>query len=173
MDYSRIFRKRFLPKECVELSDDVHLFEGDHLLITEWKTLRPKKELTGGISLYAPEAGLKISRFQRADGSLMYWYCDIVDAEPAEGGGTVFTDLCVDVVVYQDGELQVWDLGEAGDVLARGEISPELLAVALRRTDALLRIIYRGSFPKLMNVLLDAEKGIFPAQDATFEDLLK
>ncbi|MBO4766428.1 MAG: DUF402 domain-containing protein [Lachnospiraceae bacterium] len=173
MDVSRIFRKRFCPKECIELSDDVRLFTGEHLLLTSWRTLRPKKELSHGTSLYLPEDGLKISRFLRADGSLLYWYCDIIDAEPGEEGGTVFTDLCVDVVVYPDGKLQVWDLGEAGDVLARGEIPPELLAEALRRTDALLRIIYRGRFPMLQKVLTDAEAGIFPAADATLADLLR
>ena len=26
MDFSRIFRKRFYPKECIELSDDIRLF---------------------------------------------------------------------------------------------------------------------------------------------------
>lgn len=172
MDVSRIFRKRFYPKECIELSADEQLFAGDHVLITSWKTLRPKKELAMGTSLYLPEDGLKISRFLRADGSLLYWYCDIISAEPHEGGGTTFTDLLVDVVVYPDGEMQVWDLGEAGDVFARGDIPAELLTEALRKTDRLLRIIYRGSFVKLQKVLTDAENGIFPAADATLADLL-
>ena len=102
----------------------------------------------------------------------MYWYCDIIAAEPAEGGGTVFTDLLVDIVVYPDGKLQIWDLGEAGDVLRRGDITPELLADALRRTDDLLRILYRGSFGKLQKVLTDAERGVFPTADATLASLL-
>ena len=172
MDFSRIFRKRFYPKERIELSDDVRLFEGEHMLITQWKTLRPKKELAKGLSLYLPEDGLKISRFLRENGELLYWYCDIIAAEPAEEGGTVFTDLLVDVVVYPDGKLQIWDLGEAGDVLRRGEITPELLADALRRTDDLLRILYRGSFGKLQKVLTDAEQGVFPRGDATLTDIL-
>ena len=78
----------------------------------------------------------------------------------------------MDVVVYPDGKLQIWDLGEAGDVLRRGEITPELLADALRRTDDLLRILYRGSFGKLQKVLTDAEKGVFPRGDATLTDIL-
>ena len=172
MDFSRIFRKRFCPKECIELSDDIRLFEGEHLLITKWKTIRPKKELSHGLSLYLPEDGLKISRFLRADGELLYWYCDIISAEPGEEGGTVFTDLLVDIVVYPDGKLQIWDLGEAGDVLRRGEISPELLADSLRQTDDLLRIIYRGRFPALQQVLIDAERGVFPARDATLADIV-
>lgn len=172
MDFSRIFRKRFCPKECIELSDDIRLFEGEHLLITQWKTIRPKKELSHGLSLYLPEDGLKISRFLRANGELLYWYCDIISAEPGEEGGTVFTDLLVDIVVYPDGKLQIWDLGEAGDVLRRGEISPELLADSLRQTDDLLRIIYRGRFPALQQVLIDAERGVFPARDATLADIV-
>ena len=142
------------------------------MLITQWKTLRPKKELARGLSLYFPEEGLKISRFLRENGELLYWYCDIIAAEPAEGGGTVFTDLLVDIVVYPDGKLQIWDLGEAGDVLRRGDITPELLADALRRTDDLLRILYRGSFGKLQKVLTDAERGVFPTADATLASLL-
>ena len=172
MDVSRIFRKRFFPKECIELSGDEKLFIGEHLLITSWKTLRPKRELAMGMSLYLPEDGLKISRFLRADGTLMYWYCDIIAAEPNEGGGTIFTDLCVDVVVYPDGEMQVWDLGEAGDVFARGDMPAELLADALKKTDRLLRILYRGSFGKLQKVLTDAEKGVFPSADATLASIL-
>ena len=172
MDFSRIFRKRFCPKECNELSDDVHLFESEHLLITAWKTLRPKKELARGLSLYLPENGLKISRFLRENGELLYWYCDIIDAEPGEEGGTVFADLLVDVVVYPDGKLQIWDLGEAGEVLRNGEITPELLADSLQRTDELLRIIYRGRFPALQQVLINAERGVFPTKDATLADIL-
>jgi len=172
MDVSRIFRRRFSPKECIELKEDVHLFEGDHLLITSWKTLRPKRELASGISLYLPEEGWKINRFLRADGTLMYWYCDIILAEPHEDGGTVFTDLLVDIVVYPDGQMQVWDLGEAGDVLNRGDISAEMLSEALRRTDRLLRLLYRGAFGCLQKVLIDAEQGIFPKKDATLADLL-
>ena len=172
MDFSRIFRKRFCPKECIELSDDVRLFEGEHMLITSWKTLRPKKELACGLSLYLPEDGLKISRFLRENGELLYWYCDIIAAEPGEDGGTVFTDLLVDIVVYPDGKLQIWDLGEAGEVLRRGDITPDLLAESLHRTDELLRIIYRGRFAALQKVLTDAERGVFPAKDATLADLL-
>ena len=172
MDFSRIFRKRFVPKECIELSDDIRLFEGEHLLITSWKTLRPKKELARGLSLYLPEDGLKISRFLRENGELLYWYCDIIAAEPGEEGGTVFTDLLVDIVVYPDGKLQIWDLGEAGEVLRRGEIAPELLADSLHYTDELLRIIYRGRFAALQQVLIDAERGVFPAKDATLASIL-
>ncbi len=172
MDFSRIFRKRFYPKECIELSGDVRLFEGEHMLITQWKTLRPKKELSHGLSLYLPEEGLKISKFLRADGELLYWYCDIIDAEPGENGGTVFTDLLVDIVVYPDGKLQIWDLGESADVLRKGDITAEQLADALKKTDALLRIIYRGSFGKLQKVLTDAEKGVFPNADVTLAGLL-
>ena len=57
-------------------------------------------------------------------------------------------------------------------MLRRGEIAPELLADSLRRTDDLLRIIYRGHFPALQQVLINAEAGIYPAKDATLEDLL-
>ena len=97
---------------------------------------------------------------------------DGIAAEPNEGGGTIFTDLCVDVVVYPDGEMQVWDLGEAGDVFARGDMPAELLADALKKTDRLLRILYRGSFGKLQKVLTDAEKGVFPSADATLASIL-
>ncbi len=172
MDYSKIYRKRFCPKECIELKDDTVLFSNARMLITAWKTLRPKKDLASGVSLYLPEEGLKISRFLKADGTLLYWYCDIIRAEEHPDGGTVFADLLVDVVVYPDGKLQIWDLGEAGDVLDRGDIEPALLSEALRKTDALLRLIYRGKMPRLQKILTDAEAGIYPAPDATLESLL-
>ncbi len=173
MDTSRIFRKRYFPDEIVELNNDKQLFVGDHMLITSWKTLKPRKDLASGVSLYLPEEGWKISRFFGTDGSFMHWYCDIIDAEPYPGGGTVFVDLLIDVVRYPNGTVQVLDLGEAGEMMEQGAVPAKQIAKALRHTDRLLELIQGPEFAKVGRIIENAEQGIFPKTTATLEELLR
>ena len=74
-----LYRKRMIPEECVLLKDDKVLELTDDIIITKWNTLKPKRELHHGFSCYFLKHGFKVSKFYRADNSLMYWYCDIVD----------------------------------------------------------------------------------------------
>ncbi len=60
-----LFRKRLIPSECIRLDNDEVLFRSDSLLVTRWKTLRPKKDLSHGSSCYLLNQGWKVSRFSR------------------------------------------------------------------------------------------------------------
>jgi hypothetical protein len=75
----KLYRKRLIPEECVELKDDVVLRCDGDVIVTAWKALHPKRELSRGYSCYYLKRGIKVSKFISADGNLMYWYCDIVD----------------------------------------------------------------------------------------------
>ena len=160
-----LYRKRFIPQELICLKDDRLLFENDELLLTEWETLHPKKNLASGLSAYFPKQGFKVSRFRDRNGQPMFWYCDIVRRDPHPDGGTVYTDLLIDVIVYPDGTVRVVDLDEAGSALSSGILPPELLSEALKKADSLLSLIYSGRFPVLTKLVEQAEEGILPEPD--------
>ena len=95
-----IYRKRMIPEECILLKDDILLEVTDDIIVTKWNTLKPKRELHHGFSCYFLKQGFKVSKFYRADNTLMYWYCDIVDYDYNEETNTlVATDLLADVII--------------------------------------------------------------------------
>ena len=90
MNYPILYRKRIIPDECVLLKDDEILFYEDHILVTKWNTLKPKKDLDHGFSCYFFDEGYKISKFYDREHRLLYYYCDIIDSEmrPEEVGAS-------------------------------------------------------------------------------------
>lgn len=149
----RIFRKRFLPNENIEMNDDIVFFD-DKKLITKWKAIRPKPDLSYGISCFFIKEGIKISKFYRADGSLLYWYCDIGECviDKKEDKFT-FIDWLADVIIYPNGRVQVVDLSEAADVFELGEIGKDAICKMLRRLDFLLTSIDNGDFKIMQHEL--------------------
>ena len=113
MEKLQIFRKRFIPDECIFLKDDIIIHRDDEHIITKWQTLNPKSTFACGSSCYFLKKGFKISKFYRHDGTLLYWYCDIAQFDyDAEAGILTMTDLLADVIVYPDGRCKVVDLDE-------------------------------------------------------------
>ncbi len=140
-----LYRKRLIPKECVLLKDDVILGMNEERIITKWNTLKPKKNLDHGYSIYFLKEGFKISRFLRADGSLLYWYCDIIKTDYDGATDTyVFTDLLADVIIYPDGTVKVVDIGEIAEAMEKDEISKDEILSLLKSIDKLLDIVYSG-----------------------------
>ena len=150
MNISALYRKRLIPEECVRLKDDVILRNEPGLLVTSWKALKPRPDLSHGFSCYYLDRGFKISRFYAADGALRYHYCDIISSEydPASASLTV-TDLLADVIIYPDGFVKVVDLEEMADALEAGVLDIPLLRTALRSLSRLLQEIYAGNLPAL------------------------
>lgn len=147
MQNLKLFRKRIIPEECIFLKDDVILSANEDFIITKWNALKPKKDLHHGYSCYFLKEGFKVSKFYHADGSLMCWYCDIVDHIYDETDNSyIFTDLLADVIVEPDGFVRVVDLDEVADVLEKQILDESMLALALRRLNHLLTIIYAGKF---------------------------
>ncbi|HIR28352.1 MAG TPA: DUF402 domain-containing protein [Candidatus Choladousia intestinigallinarum] len=159
MSEVKLYRKRIIPEECILLENDEILHVDREIIVTKWNTIRPKKTLHHGYSCYFLERGFKVSKFYDHSGNLISWYCDIVSHTFDPSTNTyVFTDLLVDVIVYPDGFVRVVDLDELADAFREGMLTPEQLQLALRRTDKLLSLIYKGAFSRLQNILDDYEK---------------
>lgn len=149
----RLFRKRFFPDENVELNDEVVFFD-EKKLVTKWKAIRPKPDLSYGISCFFIETGLKISKFYRQDGSLLYWYCDVGECiVNKENSSFTFVDLLADVIIYPEGKVKVVDLAEAADIFENGKITAAHICKMLRRLDLLLGMIDSGELSRLQDEL--------------------
>jgi len=150
----KLYRKRLLPQECLLLKDDVIEEVNDEVIITSWKTINPKTTFDHGCSCYFLNEGFKVSKFYRPDGSLLYWYCDIVNYDYDETDNALnVTDLLADVIIYPDGRYKVVDLDELAEAMEKGLISTELAQIALRSLNNLLSLIYRDKFDRLQAYL--------------------
>lgn len=162
-----LFRKRLIPDECICLKDDkiVCFSEENHVMVTKWHALKPRSDLHHGYSAYFWNEGFKLSKFYQEDGSLLYWYCDIIDVQyPADvlsdtGSPSRFiaTDLLADVIIYPDGFVKVVDLDELAQAFENGILSPELLKTSLYRLNRLLNLIYSGELKKYQQYLEQCE----------------
>lgn len=151
-----LYRRRIMPEECIHLKDDIIIECTEDIILTKWNSLKPKKDLHHGYSCYFLKEGFKVSRFLREDGSLLYWYCDIVEYlfQPSDNSLTSL-DLLADVVIYPDGFVKVLDLDELATALDQGSLTEELLKKCLNRLNHLLQIIYSGNFHTLQKYIED------------------
>lgn len=150
MEDLKIYRKRMIPDECILLKDDVILEVTDDIIVTSWKTLKPRRDFHHGYSCYYLKLGYKISKFYREDNTPLYWYCDIVNYDyKEEDNSLIVTDLLADVVIYPDGYIKVLDIDELAIALEKKLCSPEIVTQALRKLDGLLNIIYDDKFETL------------------------
>jgi len=156
-----LYRKRLVPMECVELKDDVIVYQDADRIVTVWNTLKPKKEFSHGISYYVMNEGIKVSKFYRDDNSLTYIYVDIIDTEyNKEEDKFIFTDLIADVIVNEDGNYRVVDLDELADAFKSDIISKDYLVASLNRLNNLLLSIYSDSFKEYVKFIERFEANI-------------
>lgn len=154
-----LYRQRIIPREIIQLKDDEILFADEDRIVTRWNTLRPKEEFDHGCSCYFLKEGFKVSKFYRKDGTLLYWYCDIISYQyNEEDNSYIFTDLLADVLIYPDQRVEVVDVDEIADAIEDNTLTKEQLIPALRSLDKLLRIIYSGDFDKLKRELEEVEE---------------
>ncbi len=147
--YPTLYRRRIIPDECVKLKDDIILHMDERVIITKWKTLKPRNDFHHGYSMYMLKEGIKVSKFLREDGSLFYWYCDVVDfEEDTAENKIVITDLLVDITVDGDDRLNVLDIDEMCEALERGLITDETFHIAVRRLGTLISAVQSGDFKK-------------------------
>ncbi len=159
-----LYRQRIIPEEIILLDKDEILFSDDDHIVTRWNTIKPKKILHHGCSCYFLKEGFKVSKFYRQDGSLMYWYCDIISYRyDPKDDSYVFTDLLADVLIYPDGKVEVVDVGEIADALESGTLTTDEMIPALRSLDKLLGIIYSGKFSGIQKMINDIEEGKTPS----------
>lgn len=147
MNLPLLFRKRIIPDECIALKDDEILYIDDEIIVTKWNVLKPRPDFHHGYSCYFLNKNIKVSKFLEEDGSLHYWYCDIIEySYDKEQNSYTFTDLLADVIVYPDETVKVVDLDEIAVALERKMLSERELVIALRTLDSLLNMIYSGDF---------------------------
>lgn len=145
----QLYRRRFIPSECIPLNDTL-LEHNEDVIITKWNTIRPKTLLHHGCSCYYLKEGWKISKFYSEDHTLLYWYCDIVEFEyHQEDNSMIVSDLLADVILYPDGKVEVVDLDELADAHANKLISDQQLHQCLYQLNNLLTVIYQNRFGEL------------------------
>ena len=161
MSRPRLFRRRFIPDENIELKDDMILALEPNLIITSWNVLKPRRDISRGVSAYFIDKGIKVSKVFDNAGQMVYWYCDIIETHYDEQEN-IYTsnDLLIDVVVYPDGQVEVLDMDEFADAMEQGILSVGTIAHAMRATDDLLHTIYAGEFEKYTHYIDDMLKVI-------------
>ncbi len=143
MENPVLYRKRFIPDECVELKDDIILKRTDSMIITKWSTLKKRKDISGGYSCYYLDRGYKVSKFLKEDGSLYCWYCDIITYEcNKEANSLLVIDLLADVKIFPNGLIKVVDLDELSEAFEKRLIDESLLKKSLLSLNRLLTEIY-------------------------------
>lgn len=158
MSQLSLFRKRFIPNDFVQLKDDIILSMDENLIITKWRPLRPKKNMSGGVSAHYINHGIKVSKIYNTNEELLYWYCDIVQYKAGSNPKSlIIEDLLIDVVVYEDKSIRILDLDELADAIALHLITDKEAEKALRNLDNLLKIIYRDGFGELQDPINKAE----------------
>lgn len=161
MSRPRLFRRRFIPDENIELKDDMILALEPNLIITSWNVLKPRRDISHGVSAYFIDKGIKVSKVFDNAGQMVYWYCDIIETHYDEKENIyTFNDLLIDVVVYPDGQVEVLDMDEFADAMEQGILSVGTIAHAMRATDDLLHTIYAGEFEKYTHYIDDMLKVI-------------
>ncbi len=150
MENPVLYRKRFIPDECVELKDDIILKRTDSMIITKWNTLKKRGDISGGYSCYYFDRGYKVSKFLKEDGSLYCWYCDIITYEyNKEANSLLVIDLLADVKIFPDGRIKVVDLDELSEAFEKRLIDETLLKKSLLSLNRLLTEIYDSGIAPL------------------------
>lgn len=143
-----ILRKRYIPLETIDISEDEILFRDEELLVTKWKPIKPRNDLSAGVSFTFLKQGYKISKFYDKDSKFLYWYCDIIEVEyKAENEEYTLIDLLVDVKVFPDGAYHILDIDELVIANEKGLVSQTQVNKALTGLEKLLAMIYTDTFP--------------------------
>lgn len=146
----KIYRKRYIPNEIVDISGDEVIYIDEEKLITSWTPIKPRGDIGKGMSCVYFNEGWKISKFYNLDGSFKFWYCDIIDYEYDKSEDTyIIKDLLVDVIVHEDGTYEILDEEELDQALQEGLITEEIKAEAIFKLNKLLENIKSQKFHEL------------------------
>ncbi len=147
----KIYRKRYIPNEIIDISADEIVYQDDKLLVTKWVPIKPRTDVGRGVSYTMLDKGWKISKFYDHNGNLLYWYCDIIEYIKGEDSLTLI-DLLVDVIIHEDGVYEVVDFEELDEALAAGLITERQKVDALQKVSALTKLIDEKQFPPFEEV---------------------
>ena len=153
-----LIRRRYKPVESIHLKNDVVLYADSKILVTSWKVLKPRSDISRGISCYFYNDGYKISKIYDCFGEFAYWYCDIIETV-IEGDTYTFNDLLLDFVIKND-NVKTVDLADLANAFENKLITAEQVCFSLRSMDALLNIIYMGEFERLTHYIAQYEEDV-------------
>lgn len=144
----KMFRKRFIPDEIVDISSDEVIERNENIIVTRWLPIKPRRDIGGGISYIFLKRGYKISKIFDMNGQFIYWYCDIIDhIYDDKKDEYVFIDLLADVKVYPDGKTEVLDLDELKEVFDKKIITKAQMLKAIKSVNTLMEMVQNGMFP--------------------------
>lgn len=147
----KMYRKRFIPNEIIDISGDEVIKKKDGLIVTKWLPIHPRGDIGSGMSYVYYKEGYKISKFYDQSGSFLFYYCDIIDYKyNAETDEWTFIDLLVDVKYYNDGKIEILDFDELNDAFNQELISSAELLKACTNLNKLLGLIINNKFDKLV-----------------------
>ncbi len=143
-----VLRKRYIPFETVDISGDELISRGEDLLVTRWKPIKRRSDISGGMSYTFLKEGYKVSKFLGPSGEFKYWYCDIIYVDyDEEADKYTLTDLLLDVKIMPDGSVMVLDVEEVAEAMEKGIITTEEACTSLRILAKVLELAYAGKFP--------------------------
>lgn len=155
---TKLYRKRLIPSEKILLKNDQILYADSNRIITKWDSLKPRKDIASGYSLYCLDEGFKLSKIYNSNHQLVYWYCDIIDPQYDKAENElVVLDLLIDILIYEDGSVEVLDLDELALCLEQHLISEPLACQSMRRANTFLSLIKTGQIQKYQSYLASFE----------------
>jgi len=158
---TKIYRIRYIPAETIDLSSDKILYRDNRHLITKWYPIKPRDDITSGISCVFIDKGWKISAFFGHDEKILYWYCDIVNVNFDEKADTYYLhDLLTDIKIMPDGRVEIIDLDELAVAFEKNLITNRQLIMSLKQSSSLLDLIYTRSFPEYIREIIMNYTGI-------------
>ena len=148
----KIYRKRFIPDEIVDISNDEVIKKTDDLIITKWIPIKPREDIGSGVSYTFFKEGYKISKFYNKNGEFLFWYCDIIDYEyNKEQDIYTFIDLLVDIKIYPDKKMELLDFGELQEAYDNKLISGKILLKAINNLNKLVTIIEEDGIESIID----------------------
>lgn len=148
LDVMKMYRRRFIPNEIIDISDDEVLERNSNIIVTRWKPIKPREDIGGGISYTFLRRGYKISKIFDNHGNFIYWYCDVVEyTYDKEKDEYVFTDLLADIKVYPDGKMEILDFAELTEAFRNKLITATQLLGAIKSINMLVEMIQNDFFP--------------------------
>lgn len=158
---TRIYRIRYIPSETIDLSSDKLLYRDDKYLITQWNPIKPRSDITSGISCAFLDEGWKISAFFGQDNKIIYWYCDVVDVNFDQKTDTYYLyDLLTDIKILPDGRVEIIDLDELAIAFEQHLITNEQLIMSLKQSNSLLNLVYNCDISKYVGKIILNHTGI-------------
>ena len=156
-----VCRRRYIPDETLYLNKDNIYHVSENLIVTGWRAIRKRLDISAGISAYYPKACIKVSKFFGPDSKLLYWYNDICEIK-IEGTLIKCTDLLIDIIIHPDERMQILDIDEFAEAIKKSYITKEQEFKALKSFDYLTKLIYNGDYRILQKPIFELEEsGLF------------